>query len=271
MIFSGKVQFLGLIAFAVVLCAADLAMAQGRGGRGGGGFGGTSVLDLALNEEVAEREEINEDQTADLKALAGDRDEKRREAFMGIREEMGKPGADRGAIFGNLRDEMAIIDKGIEKDMEDILLAHQMSNIRKIHLQQQLRRNPQGGLEAVLKKIGAESKIDAVKEALEKNQKEYLAKVEKLRVQTLDKSLKEALSSSEVKEFYETVGLEPGGSGGVELSREGFRGGAWGQQRGGGRGGDRGGDRGERGDRGGDRGDRGDRGGRGGDRGSDFS
>ena len=259
MVFSGKFQYLGLAVLAVVLCSADVATAQ----RGGFGGSNESVMGLAQTEHGAKVIEANEDQIAGIKELTEQMNLDRRDMFMEMRDEWRAEGVDQQALMEKVRDKMASIENDAQKELESILLPHQMTRLKEMSLQLSMKRDPKQALTKIADAIGAtEEDVEAYVKKLEELAPEVKRKQLKLQQQANETAMKSAFTSAQIAKFKKLIGESY-----AAPERQPFRG--WGQQRGGDRS-DRGGRGGDRGDRGGDRGDRrgGDR--RGGDKGNDF-
>ena len=228
------------------LCSMDV-MAQpgrGRGGPGGGGpgfgrrGGGATggAAGLLRREDVRKELELTDEQLEDLQSMNQERGGFDRRA---LREEMeGLSDEERRERFMEIRNER---ETEIKEKLGEILLPFQVKRLEQISNQAASRggsRSLLNGRIAEKLKITDEQK-DRIREKAEKLQKEFEAKLEKMR-KTMQEEILEELSSSQRKEYEEMMG--------EEFKFEGNdRQAGFGRDRGGRRG--RGGDRGGREDR----------------------
>jgi len=256
-----KLQILGLVLLAMVLGAADVN-AQGRRG----GFGGDRLLDLLSNSAIQKELEMSEDQVAEIEILMEDSRERRGEAMKEVREAF--QNGDREAAMDRAREVFGELAKEDDTDIENLLIGEQFDRLKQLSIQRDLiGRNPGSAMDKLLDLVEAtddeKEKFDEVKERLEKEAAEKIAKI---RAETVEKIARESLAAPKAEKFMEFIGKA------MEGGSEAFRNrGRDDDDRGRGRGGkgSRAGDGGGKGSRGGDGGGKGSRGGkssRGGDR-----
>ena len=254
MVFRGRFQVLALAVLCAFLVAADVAMAQ-PGGRGGGGsmWGQVSQLNLLGQEAIQKELELVSDQVDAIKEAQDRQREMMREVFMGARDRMqGLDNEERQELFKEIQEEMKEANTGLEKEVMEELLPHQISRLKQIFNQAQSNRNggAQSGKmsESLVEDLGlTEEQLQELKEKAAEVSAKLKEKVAKLQAQAQNEIFSSVLTKEQLEKYEELMGDKfefP------ERTR-----GSWG-----GRGSDRGGDRG-----GSDRG-----GSRGGDRGSDF-
>ncbi len=235
-----KLQILGLVLLAAVLCTADV-MAQpggdrGRGGFGGPGWGGGRLLDLLSNELIQKELEMSDDQIAEVQTLRDDSRRRRGEAMSKVRELF--QGGDRQAAMEKARTVFGDLTKEDETDIEDFLIGEQFDRLKQLSIQRDLAgRNPNGALGKLLDMVEAtDDEKDKFEEVKEKLEKEAAEKIAEIKAQTVEQIARESLSGPKADKFMEFIGES------MEGGAEAFRDRGW-QGRGGrgGRGGDRGG------------------------------
>jgi len=247
-----KLQILSLILLSGFLCTADV-MAQGRG------RGGNSLLGLLSNEAVHKELEMSDEQIAEIENLMESSRDRRSKAMNKVRELFKEGG--REAAMEMARSVFGDLGKEDEADVEDLLIGDQIDRLRQLSIQRELAgRNPGSALNKLLDLVEAtddeKKKFEKVKEKLEKEAAEKIAKI---RSQIVEQIARQSLSSAKADEFMGFIGEAMEGGAGAFRDRG----------RGGWSGGDRGGRDGAKGAKGG----KGEEGGnRGGDRpdGDDF-
>ncbi len=88
----GILSVIGCFALMIVLCSADVALAQP--GRGRGGWGGTSALQLLGDEKVQKELELVDDQLEVVDQLQQEQRDSMREMFSGMRDQFREMDAD---------------------------------------------------------------------------------------------------------------------------------------------------------------------------------
>ena len=239
-----------VVGLAVLLSATDVMAQPGggrQGGRGGRGGGEDSSGRLLRNEAVQKDLELSGDQIDLIEGLSQGRGGDR-ESIMA--ELDGLSGEERMEKMREMRDRRT---EEMKKELDDILLPHQMERLMQIANQ----ASAQGGARSLMSgsiadKLGiTEEQKERLREKAEELQKEMNEKIAKLRAEMQDELMAE-LTADQRAQYQEMMG-------------DAFK---FERPTRGGQGGDRGGQGGDRGGRGGDRGGQG--GDRGGDRGSDF-
>ena len=249
-----------VVGLAVLLSATDVMAQPGggrQGGRGGRGGGEDSSGRLLRNEAVQKDLELSGDQIDLIEGLSQGRGGDR-ESIMA--ELDGLSGEERMEKMREMRDRRT---EEMKKELDDILLPHQMERLMQIANQASAQggaRSLMGG--SIADKLGiTEEQKERLREKAEELQKEMNEKIAKLRAEMQDELMAE-LTADQRAQYQEMMG----DAFKFERPTRGGQGGQGGDR--GGQGGDRGGQGGDRGGRGGDRGGQG--GDRGGDRGSDF-
>ena len=207
-----------------------------------------------LGQEAIQKElELVSDQVDAIKEAQDRQREMMREVFMGARDRMqGLDNEERQELSKEIQEEMKEANTGLEKEVMEELLPHQISRLKQIFNQAQSNRNggAQSGKmsESLVEDLGlTEEQLQELKEKAAEVSAKLKEKVAKLQAQAQNEIFSSVLTKEQLEKYEELMGDKfefP------ERTR-----GSWG-----GRGSDRGGDRG-----GSDRG-----GSRGGDRGSDF-
>ncbi|PQO42493.1 hypothetical protein [Blastopirellula marina] len=238
-----------LVCAGALILASSSAMAQGPGGgrgfggpgggRGfGGGFGGFGgdLFSLLNNESVKKEIELVPSQSEDIDELNAEMRQEMQGAFRGMGR--GATAEDREEAMEKLQE----VRESSEKKLARILMPKQLTRVKQIQVQQQMR-GP-GGLNLtggnIAEELGlTESQIEELRAKAEKQQEELRAKMAQLR-QEADNELIKMLTPEQQATWKKMVG-EPFE---MEMERGGFPSGPGGQR------GTRGGDRGQRGPRG---------------------
>ena len=250
-----------LFAFVVMTIAllSSESSAQLRGGgRGGpGGMMGNSPLVLINDSSVIAELELVDDQVEAINELQNSMRDVFRESFSGMRDKFRDKNVDREALMAEIRETIQSKMGGVEEELNEILLPHQVSRLDELYFQMQSNRSGTEGLltnPKVVEKLGlTEEQIEEVAKKADEVKEDLEEKIAALREEARDEILS-VLTSEQQQQIKEMMGDK------FEFARPesgGRRGGP-----GGGRGGP--GGRGGRGGPGGDRGDRGGRGGPGG-------
>ena len=257
MLLNRSLFSVALISTAMICSSAS---AQFRGGGGGGGNGGrggmmgNSAIGLINDKNVVAELELVDDQVEALNDLQDEMRNIFRDSFSGMRDKFRDKDADREALMKEVREKIQSEMKNVDSELNEILLPHQVARLEELSFQKQASQSGTMGLlsnSKVKERLGlTDDQIDEVKAKAESVQKDFDAKVAKLREESREEILS-VLTTDQQTQIKEMMGDS------FEFESRGGRGQ-------GGRGGDRGGagDRGGRGDRGGFGG-----GGRGGDRG----
>lgn len=228
---------INLFALALMVTAlASPALAQPGGGRDRmmGFGGGDNMIGLLLNPRVQEELELVDDQVAELEGLRESMMERTRDLFSGMRD---MDPEERETKMAEMREKMQEEMKSLEKEVEAVLLPHQMTRLKQISYQSSGQRRGAGGSlsnERLLDELGV---TEEQKKELEEKAEEVRAKLqEKYRKMVADAEdeILGVLSESQRSKYKELIG-EPfdtqsmfGGFGG-----QGGRGGRGGQGEGG--------------------------------------
>lgn len=137
----------------VILIGASQAAAQpqpggppgppgGFGGPGGpGGFGGGGILGLAVRDEVQQELQLVDEQKDKLRTIADSARDKVRDEMRGMFEQMRDLGdEERRAKFDEIRTKFDALNADFEKDLEKVLLPHQMERLKQIDFQNKIRQ-----------------------------------------------------------------------------------------------------------------------------------
>ncbi len=252
-------SMLAVIVLAIALISSESFAQRGGGGdrgrgRGGpGGMMGDSPLTLINDKNVIDELELVDDQVEALNDLQDDMRNVFRESFSGMRDKFRDPDVDREALMDEIREKIKSQMGGVETELNEILLPHQVARLDELYFQMQASRSGTDGMLSnpkVKERLGlTDEQIEEVKAKAEEVQEDLEEEIKKLRESAREEILS-VLTSDQQKQIKEMMGdsfnFERNGRG------RGDRGGP---------GGDRGGPGGDRGGRGGPGGDRGGKGG----------
>lgn len=234
------------IALATILLVPNAA-AQFRGG-GGGGLMGNSPLTIINDANVIAELELADDQVEALNELQDEMRNVFRESFSGMRDRFRDKNVDREAMMQEIRDKIQSEMEGVTEGLNEILLPHQMTRLKELSFQADVRRGGTQGLLSnpqVKEQLGlTDDQIKEVQEKAKSVQADLDKKIEALRESARDDVLSVLTSEqqSKIKEMlgasfeFEQRGGRNGGGAGGRGGRGGGRGGF-----GGGRGGPGGG------------------------------
>jgi len=212
-----------------VICAAVLSIASSsvfaQGGRPpfGGGFGGPggdagAIFGLMQDENVRKDAEITEEQLTKIREIGRKMFEGGREQFQGLRDLSEE---EREKKMTEIRENMAKRATELQKEVNDVLLPHQVARLKQITLQSRLRRgNTSDAIasDAVAKELGiTDEQKEKLKAAQEEAQKEMQEKLTKLQDELKAKVLK-VLTAEQRAKFEKMVGEK------IEFSANGFGG-----------------------------------------------
>jgi Spy/CpxP family protein refolding chaperone len=113
------------------------------GGPGGAGgfFGGGGMLGLAQREEVQQELQLVDEQRDKVQGLADDMRNKIRDEMRPIFEQMRDLSDDeRRAKFGEIRTKFESLNAEFEKQLDKVLLPHQVERLKQIDLQSRIQR-----------------------------------------------------------------------------------------------------------------------------------
>lgn len=189
-----------VIAFAV-LFVATVSFAQpgppqggGPGGPGGfGGPGGGGILGLAMRDEVQQELQLVDEQKDKVKGIADGMRDKLRDDMRGMFEQMRDlSDEERQAKFGEIRAKFESINADMEKQLDKVLLPHQIERLKQIDLQTKVRQRGASALTSgdLAKTLNL---TDDQREKLEKRaaevQEELQAKIRELQADARKKML----------------------------------------------------------------------------------
>lgn len=184
-----KLMILAL-GLAVVASFGDAAFAQ-RGGQRGGprGFGGGGSTAMLLgSEEVREALELSDDQVERIEEMQAEMREEMQDLFGGMRD---MDPEERREAFGEIREKMTKLNEDMEKDLDDVLLAHQREKLVAMQAKTASRFGGVSGLlgnESLMKKLGLSSReVEKLREKARELQEEQNEEIEKLREKYNDK------------------------------------------------------------------------------------
>ena len=243
-----KTGTLSILTLAVAALISSTALAQPGGGRqgggrggffGGGGGGATGTIMLLLREDVTKEIELLDDQKEELQELQSGMRDRMREVFANFRDMSDE----------ERREAMTDFGKGIQEDIDEVLLPHQSKRIKQIALQQRMQGGTTRGLRGeVAEELGlSDDDLEEIEEKSREAAAELQKKISEMRAEAQKELLDEVLSPSQQKKLKELMGEKfefdnseraLGGRGGFGGFGGGTRGGF------GGRGGDQGGRRG---------------------------
>lgn len=215
MVFRGRTQVLALAVLCAFLVAADVAMAQpGRQNRGGGGsmWGQVSQLNLLGQEAIQKELELVSDQVDAIKEAQDRQREMMREVFMGARDRMqGLDNDERQELFKEIQDEMKEANTGLEDEVMEELLPHQISRLKQIFNQAQSNRSggPQSGSmsNSLVEDLGlTEKQVEDLKEKAAEVSKRLKEKIAKLQAQAQDEIFSSVLTKDQLAKYEELMG-----------------------------------------------------------------
>jgi Spy/CpxP family protein refolding chaperone len=235
-----------IFAMFVILVAASQTVAQpqpggpppgGFGGPGGPGgfFGGGGVLNLAMRDEVQQELQLVDEQKEKVRATIDTMRDKVRDQMRGMFEQLRDASdEERRARFDEIRAKFESLDAEGAKELEKILLPHQMERLKQIDLQNKIRFRGASALTSgdVAKALNL---TDEQREKLEKRaaevQEELQTKIRELQVEARKKMI-DVLSPEQQALLQKMMGDQ------FEVRDQGFggfrgRGGPRGQDRGG--------------------------------------
>jgi Spy/CpxP family protein refolding chaperone len=112
----------------------------GGPGGPGGGFGGGGLLGLAARDEVQQELQLVDEQKEKVRAITEDMRNKARDQFRDIFTQMRDLNDDeRRARFGEIRTKMETLNADFEKQLDKVLLPHQLDRLKQIDLQTKVR------------------------------------------------------------------------------------------------------------------------------------
>lgn len=218
---------------------------RGRGRGGPGGMMGESPLMLINDKNVIEELELVEDQVEALNGLQDDMRNVFRESFSGMRDRFRDKDVDRESLMDEIREKIQSQMEGVETELKEILLPHQVTRLDELYFQMQASRSGTEGMlndPKVKERLGlTDEQIEKIGEKADEVKADLEEKVKELRESAREEILS-VLTSDQQKMIKEMMG-------------ESFNF----ERRGRGRGGDRAGRGGPGGDRGGPGGRRPDR------------
>ncbi len=165
----------------------------GFGGPGGpGGFGG-GLSSLVTREEIQQELQLVDEQKDKLRTITEEMRDKVREEMRDIFSQMRDLSEDeRRAKFGEIRTKMEALNADAEKQLEKVLLPHQLDRLKQIDLQTKLRYRGSSALTGgdIAKALNL---TDEQREKLEKRaaevQEELQAKIRELQADARKKML----------------------------------------------------------------------------------
>ena len=167
----------------------------GFGAPGGpGGFGGGGgVLGIAMRDEVQQELQLVDEQKDKLRAIGEDARNRMRDEMRGMFEQMRDLSDDeRRAKFDEIRTKMESMNADMEKELDKVLLPHQMERLKQIDLQSKIRQRGSSALTGgdVAKALNLS---DEQREKLEKRaaevQEELQAKIRDLQAEARQKMI----------------------------------------------------------------------------------
>ena len=157
----------------------------GPGGPPGGPFGG-GLLNLATRDEVQQELQLVDEQKEKLKGIADGMREKVREDMRGMFEQMRDLSEEeRQTKFAEIRTKFETINSEMEKEVDKVLLPHQVERLKQIDLQTKIKQRGASALTGgdLAKTLNL---TDEQREKLEKRaaevQEELQAKIKELQV-----------------------------------------------------------------------------------------
>lgn len=166
-----RLACLSLMVAALVVTFSSLSLAQGPGGPGGRGFGGGGFggpgggaeFGLLMNPQVRQDLEIPDAQFEEIQEVMNSVRDKMREVFQGMGNFRDMSEDERAEFRDTMQAKMAEVQEEVKKDMEEVLLPHQLTRLKQIALQQQVARGggPGGGTGAA-NALSSQAVIDAL-------------------------------------------------------------------------------------------------------------
>lgn len=247
----------------VSIVLAPNASAQFRGG-GPGGLMGNSPLSIINDANVVAELELVDDQVEQLSELQDEMRNVFRDSFSGMRDRFREKDVDREALMEEIREKIQTEMDGVSEGLNEILLPHQVTRLKELSLQAEVKRGGTQGLLSnpkVKEQLGlTDQQITSIQEKAESVKVDLEKKIEALRESAREEVLSVLTSEQQSKikemlgdsfEFEQRGGGRGRGGAGGRGNRGGGRGGFGGGRGGPGRGGPGGGgpDRGGRPDR----------------------
>ena len=161
----------------------------GPGGFGGGG----GVLGIAMRDEVQQELQLVDEQKDKLRTIGEDARNRMRDEMRGMFEQMRDLSDDeRRAKFDEIRTKMESMNADMEKELDKVLLPHQLERLKQIDLQSKIRQRGSSALTGgdVAKALNLS---DEQREKLEKRaaevQEELQAKIRDLQAEARQKMI----------------------------------------------------------------------------------
>jgi hypothetical protein len=181
----------------------------GRGGRGamfgGGMFGGGGLSSVLMREDVRNELELLDGQMEELRELAEKRGEQMREMFSGMQDLSRE---ERMQRFQELREKMQDAQKDAEKEIERVLMPHQVKRARQLAFQLRMR----GGVgrammsDEIAEEFGiTDSQREKIREKAQQLEEELRKKMTQLREEAQKELLNELTPQQQAK-WKEKVG-----------------------------------------------------------------
>jgi Spy/CpxP family protein refolding chaperone len=191
-----------LFATATMLVAAAFSQAQqpgpppgGFGGPGGPGgfFGGGGILGLAARDEVQQELQLVDEQKDKVRAIADDARNRARDEMRGIFEQLRDLNdEERRAKFEEIRTKLEAMNADMEKELDKVLLPHQLERLKQIDLQNKIRQRGSSALTSG-DVASALNLTDEQRQKLEKRaaevQEELQTKIRKLQAEARQKMI----------------------------------------------------------------------------------
>jgi Spy/CpxP family protein refolding chaperone len=179
---------------ALVWASQVVAQPPQPGGFGGpGGPGGGGILGLAMRDEVQQELQLVDEQKDKVRGIADEMRNKVRDEMRGMFEQMRDLSDDeRRAKFGEIRDKFEAINADMEKELDKVLLPHQVERLKQIDLQNKIRQQGASALTGgdIAKALNL---TDEQREKLEKRaaevREELQTKIRQLQLEARDKML----------------------------------------------------------------------------------
>ena len=224
-----------LLAFCMMLGIASRSFAQppggfGPGGPGGPGFGGPGgpggmmggggMMGLVTREEIQQELQLVDEQKDKLRNITDEMRNKVRDQMRDVFSEMRDLNDDeRRAKFGEIRTKMESLNADTEKQLEKVLLPHQLERLKQIDLQTKLRYRGSSALTGgdVAKALNL---TDEQREKLEKRaaevQEELQTKIRELQTDARKKML-DVLTPEQQSQLEKLMGQQ------FDLPEQNFR------------------------------------------------
>lgn len=188
----------------------------GFGGPGGGFFGGGGLLGLAARDEVQQELQLVDEQKDKVRGITEDMRDKVRDLFGQMRD---LNEDERRARFDEIRTKVEGLNGDMEKQLEKVLLPHQLDRLKQIDLQTKVRYR---GAEALTSSDIAKTLnlTDEQREKLEKRaaevQEELQTKIRQLQVDARKKML-DVLTPDQQAQLEKMMGQQ------FEMPEQNFR------------------------------------------------